>query len=153
LLASLYLDQRQYARGAEVLEKGIAEGRIEPSTKTLDALATAWFKAGDPAKAESVLRRAAEGASDGRADLRLGQLLVEERKWEPAAAALESALRKGGLDQPATAELLLGIARFEQGEYSAARAALEKAAAADKTRAEAREWLEELAARQTQPKR
>ena len=153
LLASLYLDQRQYERGAEVLEQGLAEGRIEPSTKTLDALATAWFKAGDPAKAESVLRRAAENASDGRADLRLGQLLVEEKKWEPGAAALESALRKGGLDQPATAELLLGIARFEQGEYGAARVALEKAAATDKTRAEAREWLEELAAKQAKPRR
>lgn len=153
LLASLYLDQRQYAQAAELLEKGLAEGRIDPSTKTLDALATAWFKAGQPAKAESVLRRATESASDGRADLRLGQLLVEERRWEPAATALETALQRGGLDEPATAELLLGIARFEQGDYSAARAALSKAAAADKTRAEAREWLEALEDKQHEPRR
>ncbi len=153
LLAALYVDQQQYAQGAAVLERGIAEGRIEPSTKTLDRLATAWFKSGDPAKAESVLQRAAAGATDGRADLRLGQLLVEEKKWAPGAAALESALRKGGLDQPAAAELLLGIARFEQGDYAAARVALEKAAAADETRAEAREWLDELSAKQARPKR
>lgn len=147
LLASLYLEQGQPAQAAAVLERGLDEGRLEPSTKTLDALATAWFKAGDPAKAEAVLARAASSASDGRADLRLGQLLVEEKKWAPAATALESALAKGGLAEPATAELLLGIARFELGDFGAARIALEKAATADKTRAEAREWLEELDAK------
>ena len=147
LLAALYLEQGRPREAATVLEKGIAEGRIEPSTKTLDALATAWFKAGDAAQAEAVLTRAAAAAPDGRADLRLGKLLVEEKKWAPAATALESALAKGGLDDPATAQLLLGIARFEQGELGAARVALEKAAASDKTRAEAREWLEEVDAR------
>jgi len=144
LLASLYMDQKLYADGAEVLEKGIAEGRVEPSTKTLDALATAWFKAGQPEKAEAALLRGADHAPDGRADLRLRQLLVGEKKGEPAASALENALRKGGLDEPASAQLLLGIARFELADYGAARVALEKAEAAEKTRAEAREWLEEL---------
>ena len=147
LLAALYLDQRQYAQAAAVLEQGLADGRIEPSTKTLDTLATAWFKAGDSAKAEASLARAAASSTDGRADLRLGQLLVEGKKWAPAVTALESALAKGGLDEPATAQLLLGIARFQRGEFGAARVALEKAAAADKTRAEAREWLEEIGAR------
>jgi tetratricopeptide (TPR) repeat protein len=147
LLASLYLEEGQPAKAAAVLERGLDEGRIEPSVKTLDALATAWFKAGDPAKAEAVLARAASSATDGRADLRLGQLLVEEQKWAPATTALESALAKGGLDEPALAELLLGIARFEQGDFAASRVALEKAAASDKTRAEAREWLEELDAK------
>jgi tetratricopeptide (TPR) repeat protein len=153
LLAALYIDQKQYAHGAEVLENGLAEGRVEPSTKTLDALATAWFKAGQPEKAEAALLRAADGAPDGRADLRLGQLLVEEKKWEPAVTALESALREGGLDDPASAQLLLGIARFELGDYGDARLALEQAEAAEKTRAEARVWLEELAEKQPAPRR
>ncbi len=144
LLAALYLEQGQPAKAAAVLERGLEEGRLEPSTKTYDALATAWFKAGDPARAEAVLTRAAGSATDGRADLRLGQLLIEEKKWAPAATALESALAKGGLAEPATAELLLGIARFELGDFADARTALEKAAASDKTRAEAREWLEAL---------
>ena len=148
VLASLQLEQGRPRDAALLLEQGIAEGRVAPSQKTLDALATAWFKAGDPAQAEAVLRRAAAAAPDGRADLRLGKLLVEEKKWAPAADALESALQKGGLDDPATAQLLLGIARFEQGQLGPARAALEKAAASDKTRAEAREWLEEVDARE-----
>ncbi len=148
VLASLYLDQGRPRDAAALLEKGIAEGRIEPSTKTLDALATAWFKAGDPAKAEAVLSRSAAATADGSADLRLGKLLIEERTWAPAATALENALAKGGIDDVATAQLLLGIARFEQGDMRAARTALEKAAASDKTRAEAREWLEEIDARQ-----
>jgi Tfp pilus assembly protein PilF len=144
LLTSLCLQQGQPAKAAAVLERGLEQGRLEPSTKTYDALATAWYKAGDPAKAEAVLKRAAGSAPDGRADLRLGQLLVEQKKWAPAASALESALAKGRLAEPATAELLLGIARFELGDFAGARVALEKAAASDKTRADAREWLEEI---------
>jgi tetratricopeptide (TPR) repeat protein len=147
LLATLYIDQKQYAAAAEVLDKGIAEGRVEPSARMLDLLASAWFKAGRPEEAEAALRRAAAGSADGRADLRLGHLLIERKKWGEAIAALKGALAKGGLDKPADAQLLLGIASFESGDYPAARNALQQAAADPDTRKEAREWLDEVNAR------
>jgi Tfp pilus assembly protein PilF len=147
LLATLYLDQKQYAAGAEVLDKGIADGRVEPSAKMLDLLASAWFKAGRPDEAEAALRRAAAGSADGRADLRLGHLLVERKKWGDAIVALNGAIAKGGLEKPADAQLLLGIARFESGDLPAARVALQAAAADPDTRKEAREWLAEVDAR------
>jgi Tfp pilus assembly protein PilF len=147
LLATLYIDQKQYAAGAEVLDAGIREGRVEPSARMLDLLASAWFKAGRPDEAEAALRRAAASSSDGRADLRLGHLLVERKKWGEAIAALNGALKKGGLEKPADAQLLLGIASYESGDYPAARSALQQAAADPDTRKEAREWLDEVNAR------
>jgi tetratricopeptide (TPR) repeat protein len=147
LLATLYVDQKQYAAAAEVLDKGIADGRVEPSARTLDLLASAWFKAGKPDQAEAALRRAAAASSDGRADMRLGHLLIERKKWGEAVPALQAALRKGGLEKQADAQLLLGIASFENGDYAGARRALQQAAADPDTRKEAREWLEDVDAR------
>lgn len=147
LLATLYIDQKQYEAGAEVLGKAIADGRVEPSAKLLDQLASAWFKAGKPDEAEAALRRAAASASDGRPGVRLGQLLVERKKWSDAVSALNDALQKGGLEKPADAQLLLGIASFESGDYPAARRALQQASADPATRKEAREWLAEVDAR------
>jgi tetratricopeptide (TPR) repeat protein len=149
VLASLYLEAGQYEAAARVLDDGLAAGRIEPTARTLDALTTAWRRAGQPQKAEPALRRAAAITADGRADLRLGQLLVEAKQWSPAIEALEAAQRKGGLERPALAKLLLGIAYFESGDDAAARATLSEAAASDETRAEAREYLEALDARST----
>jgi tetratricopeptide (TPR) repeat protein len=147
LLATLYIDQKQYAQGAEVLDKAIAEGRVEPNAKMLDLLASAWFKAGKPDEAEAALRRAASNSADGRPDQRLGHLLIERKKWSEAIPVLKDALRKGGLERPADAQLLLGIASFESGDYAGAKTALQAATADPATRKEAREWLDEIAAK------
>jgi tetratricopeptide (TPR) repeat protein len=147
LLATLYIDQKQYAEGAKTLDDAIAAGRVEPSSRLLDMLASAWFKAGRPGEAEAALRRAAAGSADGRADQRLGHLLLDQKKWAEAIPPLQAALRKGGLESPADAELMLGIASLETGDYATARSALTKAAADPETRKEAREWLEDLEAR------
>jgi Tfp pilus assembly protein PilF len=144
-LATLYLDQKQYEPAAKLLSEGLEAGRIAPTPQVLDVLTLAWTRAGHPDRAEPVLRKVSERAADGRADLRLGQLLIQQKRFPEASDALSRAIAKGRLDEPAQAELLLGIARFENGDYAAARAPLEKAEADTKTRAEAREYLDALA--------
>jgi hypothetical protein len=126
-LADLLLFQRHPARAAQVLESAIANDIVALDVGLYEKLATAWLAAGDPAQAITPLTRAAELADGGDPFVRLGEANIELRNWTAAEEAIEQGIRKGRLADEGKAQLLAGIALFEQDRLTDARGRFEQA--------------------------
>lgn len=108
-------------RGARLLEEAIAQKKVTPDSKAYEKLANAWIAAREYEKSIAPLRRAAESAGDGNLFVRLGEVQVQRREWAAAADALSLGLNKGGLRDVGNAQLLMGIALYNQDKYGQAR--------------------------------
>lgn len=147
-LAQLYLLNEIPYKAGVLLEEGLRSGTIEKSRENYELLANAWTLAREYDKALSPLERAAERAGDGKLWVRLGQLHVDAERWDAARGALRKGIAKGGLERPGEAQLLLGIALYQDGELDAARQAFEGATRDPKAAGAARQWLQSLQASQ-----
>ncbi len=140
-LAQLYLYNRVPYRAAVILEKGMAQGKIDGSGKNWQLLGEAWLAAREREKAGKPLSMAAARSDDGELFYRLAQIQIDSEEWEAAQKSLAQAIKKGGLDDPAGAQLLLGIASASALNWKDAKTAFEAAKVHKKTAAAAKEWL------------
>jgi len=149
-LSNLYRYLNIPYKAAQVLQQGLQKGAIEASVKNWERLADAWIAARELEQAIDTFSVAGQQSQNGKMDLRRGQLLIELGRWDEANAALQQALRKGGLDDPAQARFLLGHARYEQGRLDDALEALELAQRSPKYRQRAAQWIKYVKAIQKQ---
>lgn len=146
-LARLYLYLGLPVKAARVLRAAVKDGSLESRTDAWLLLADSWWRAREPAKAASAYREAAvRDTKTGKANFRLGQIYVQQEKWQAAVAALGEALKRGHLANPGRARLLLGISRFYLGDLDDAARWLEAAAHDAAARDAARRWLRQVRA-------
>jgi tetratricopeptide (TPR) repeat protein len=145
-LSSLYSNADVPYKAAEVLEKGIGDGIVEPSQHYWTIVAESWYAAEELEKSLVAYEQAGRAASDGSIDLRRGFLLIDLERWTAALEALNLALEKGGLDERKTGEsyLLRGMAQFNLGNYDSASADWGRAGRYEKTRKAAQQWMNHL---------
>ncbi len=145
-LSSLYSNSDVPYKAAEVLEKGIRDGIVEPSKSHWTMVAETWYGAEELQKSLAAFSEAGKAAEDGDIDLRRGFILVDLEDWQQALAALDEALRKGGLNDRRTGEayLLRGMAQFNLQNFDAASADWGRAARYEGTRDAARQWMNHL---------
>jgi tetratricopeptide (TPR) repeat protein len=145
-LSSLYSNSDVPYKAAEVLEKGINDGVVEPSKSHWTMVAESWYSAEELEKSLVAFREAGRVASDGDIDLRRGFILVDLEDWQQALDALNAALEKGGLNDRRTGEayLLRGMAQFNLDNFDAASADWGRASRYENTRDAARQWLNHL---------
>lgn len=144
-LARLYLHFDVPVKAARVLERAVDEGVLAPDAENLELLGNAWMAAREFDAALGPLSRAAELSDEGAVYFRLGQIHAEREEWEQARESLEKALAKGGLDDPANALLLSGVASYHSDRPAAARRAFERASGFEATREQATSWLRYMA--------
>jgi tetratricopeptide (TPR) repeat protein len=145
-LSSLYSNSEVPFKAAEVLEKGIRDGKVESSNYHWTVLADTWYAAQELEKSLHAYAEAGKVASDGSIDLRRGFILVDLERWTAALESLNLALQKGGLDDRKTGEafLLRGMAQFNLGNFESASADWDRAGRFEKTREAARQWMNYL---------
>lgn len=145
-LSSLYSNANVPYKAAEVLEKAIRDGIVEPSKSHWTMVAETWYGAEELQKSLAAFREAGKAAEDGDIDLRRGFILIDLEDWQQALAALDAALRKGGLNERRTGEayLLRGMAQFNLQNFDAASADWDRAARYESTRDAARQWINHL---------
>ena len=143
-LARTYLFHQLPYPAAQVLERGLAEGRIERDGEILELLGNAWIAAREYEKSLEPLQQAAELAEDGRLYLRLGQVRIQSEDWKEATALIQKAINKGGLEDAGKAHLLLGISYFSDDKPESARPAFQRAWKHESTRADATAWLKHI---------
>jgi len=145
-LSSLYSNADVPYKAAEVLEKGIRDGIVEPSQHFWTIAAESWYAAEELEKSLEAYEQAGQASSDGSIDLRRGFLLIDLERWTAALEALNLALEKGGLNERKTGEsyLLRGMAQFNLGNYDSASADWGRAGRYEKTRKAAQQWMNHL---------
>lgn len=141
-LANLYLLHNAPYKAAVLLEREMASNRVEEDVRNLRLLSQAWYTSREDEKAISPLRRAAELSGDGELFVRLAQAYINLDRWEEAATALQTGLRLGGISRESTAQIMLGMALFNQKKLSLARNAFQEALQDDRSRRTAQQWIQ-----------
>lgn len=148
LLQQLYRHQGLPMRAAEVLQQAMAEQRLPASLVWQQHLADAYLQAKAYEQGLAVLVAMAEQQPQTPPWLlRLAQLQLQLRQWQPALHTLEQVLATPQADL-ATAFTLRGIALAHQQRWQEAEQALQQALAQQPQSAQAQLWLDYIAQRQ-----
>lgn len=142
-LASLFMMHQVPLKAAKVLDKGIKDGIVTESEKTLTLLSQAWTQSREDLKAIPPLKKAAQLAGDGNLWIRLGQAYALVDQWKEAVDSLRAGLRKGGLKRPGAANILLGMSYYNLKQLSQAKNAFANAAktGSSKNKKAANQWI------------
>jgi tetratricopeptide (TPR) repeat protein len=140
-LANLYLLHGLPYKAASVLDKEMKAGIVESSERNLRLVSQAWYQAREDEKAIPPLERAAGMSDDGELYIRLAQAHLNLENWPEAADAVEKGLKLGGLKRNDTANIMLGMALFNQKRLEQARRAFERAASDSRSRRAANQWI------------
>jgi tetratricopeptide (TPR) repeat protein len=140
-LANLYLLHGVPYKAATLLEKEMGAEIIEPNERNLRLLSQAWYQAREDQKAIPPLERAADISKDGELYVRLAQAHINLENWSDAADAVREALRLGSLKRGDQANIMLGMALFNQKRLEQARRAFQAAQRDDRSRRAAEQWI------------
>ncbi len=140
-LANLYLLHGLPYKAATLLEKEMGEEIVDQNERNLRLLSQAWYQAREDQKAIPPLERAAAMANEGDLYVRLAQAHINLENWSEASAAVQKGLNLGGLKRTDTANIMLGMALFNQKRLEQARRAFQRAAADDRSARAARSWI------------
>jgi uncharacterized protein HemY len=140
-LASLYLAQGVPYKGAKVIEAGLEAEIVEETSKNYELMAGAWRQAQEVEKAIPAMEIAAEKSDSGDLYARLGSIYLDAEQFDKAIAAINKGLQRGGVKRADTAQLVLGMAYFNEKEYEKARQAFRAAGRDERSAQYARQWI------------
>jgi tetratricopeptide (TPR) repeat protein len=126
-LANLYLLHGVPYKAAKVLEKEIAADNVESDVRNLRLLSQAWYSAREDEKAIPPLIRAAAAGKEGELYIRLAQSYINLERWKEASDAAKKGLAMGDLKRTDTANIMYGMALFNQKKLEQARRAFQAA--------------------------
>ena len=115
--------------------------RLSPERRTELAEALSAQAAELPSREQAPLERAADISKDGELYVRLAQAHINLENWRDAADAVREALRLGGLKRDDQANIMLGMALFNQKRLEQARRAFEVAQRDNRSRRAAEQWI------------
>ena len=150
-LADLQLFDGVPFRCGQTLEAAIEHATVKVDEKLYDKLSSCWIAAGELDRAVPPLTRAAELASSGDSFVRLAEVQLQRADWSAMQAALERAIGKGDLKDAPNAHLLMGLALMSQRKLTEARPWFERALQSEKTRQNAKSYLQLLDSQQNAP--
>jgi tetratricopeptide (TPR) repeat protein len=140
-LANLYLLHGVPYKAAVVLEREMGEEIVDANERNLRLLSQAWYQAREDEKAIPPLERAAKMSEDGELYVRLAQANINLEHWSEAAEAVREGLRLGGLKRTDQANIMLGMALFNQKRLEQARRAFQAAQNDNRSRRAAQQWI------------
>ena len=145
-LSSLYSNKNVPYKAAEVLQKGMEDGIVEPSKRHWTIVADSWFSAEEMENALAAYEKAGKASDDGEIDLRRAYILVDMERWSEAAIAVKAALDKGGFNERKTGDayVLQGMSEFNLGNYSKASTAWGRASKYPKAKKSAQQWMNHM---------
>ena len=109
-LYAMYLNHNKNKEGIAVIQEGLQKGALKEDYDTLNALAQAYWFAGQSDQAIAAYRKAAPMAPNGEAYLNLARALLNEGHVAEAKQAAQQALDKG-VRNPGDAKKILGAGK------------------------------------------
>jgi tetratricopeptide (TPR) repeat protein len=131
-------------RCAQVMEKAIADKKVEANSDAYQKLANCWIAAREFDKSLEPLGRAANASKDGDLYVRLAEVNVQREDWAAASSALENALDKGKLKDTPYAQLLMGISLYNQKKPQEARSWFVRAQKSEQRRKTASQFIQRI---------
>lgn len=148
-LADLMLFNNVPYRCGQFLDEAIAKKIVKIDSKLYEKQANCWVAAREYTKSIEPLGKAAELSENGDLFVRLGEVQVQRNEWASASAALTRGINKGGLKDLGYAQLMLGIALFNQKEMSQAKGWFQKAKSSNQQRKTAEGYLQLMRAQES----
>ena len=145
-LSSLYSNKNVPYKAAEVLQKGMKDGIVEPNKRHWTIVADSWFSAEEMENALAAYEKAGKASDDGEIDLRRAYILVDMERWDEAAIAVKAAIDKGGFSERKTGDayVLQGMSEFNLGNYNKASTAWGRASRYPKAKKSAQQWMNHM---------
>jgi len=140
-LANLYLLHGIPYKAAVVLQKEMTAKRVKEDMRNLRLLSQAWYQSREDKKAIPPLKKAAAMADDGELYIRLAQSYINLEKWNEAAVAAKKGIDMGGLRRADTANIMYGMALFNQKKLEQAKRVFAIAARDKRSTRTARQWM------------
>ena len=140
-LANLYLMHGLPYKAAILLQAEIDKKVVESNERNLRLLSQSWYQAREDQKAIPPLRIAAGMSDDGELYVRLGQSHINLEQWKDASTAIQKGLNMGGLKRTDQANIMLGMALFNQKRLTQARRAFERANRDKRSARTANQWI------------
>jgi tetratricopeptide (TPR) repeat protein len=150
-LARSYLYHDMPYPAARVLEMGLEANTIESNASSFELLANSWIAAREYERSLPPLVQAAELSENGDLYVRLGQVYLQREEWNAAATPLQKAIEKGSLKNLGNAQLLLGIAYYNDERVARARSSFARARRHDSTRVAADRWIAHIENEEAEP--
>jgi uncharacterized protein HemY len=143
-MAYLYLNAEVPYKAAKVMDKGLKDESIDPKSKNYEILGNSWRQAQEIEKAIPAMELASAKSDAGELYARLGNVYLDGDQFKKAISSINKGLKRGGVKRPDTARLVLGMAYFNDKQYSNARKAFVAAAKDDRSEKYATQWLKYL---------
>jgi len=140
-LANLYLLHGIPYKAAVLLEKEMAAGNVEENTRNLRLVSQAWYSARNDRKAIPPLVKAAAMGEDAELYMRLTQSYLNLEMWNEAAESAKAGLAAGGLKRKDTANIMYGMALFNQRKLEQARRAFQAAGQDNRSKRASQQWI------------
>ncbi len=140
-LANLYLLHGIPYKAAKVLEKEMAAGNIDSDVRNLRLLSQSWYQAREDKKAIPPLKQAAAAGKDGELYIRLAQSYINLEQWAEAAESAKKGLAMGDLKREDTANIMYGMALFNQKKLEQARKVFQAASKDKRSKRAAGQWI------------
>ncbi|MDX2475251.1 MAG: hypothetical protein QNL91_16260, partial [Candidatus Krumholzibacteria bacterium] len=140
LLCQLLLQAEVPYRAGVLLQKGLDNGTVTSNANNWRLLSQAWILAQENDAAIVSLGKAAELSDDGELYARIAQSYANLGQWEQSATAAGTALDRG-VKKPQELQMMRGMAYYELGQFTAAKAAFAEAQKSTQGRENASRWM------------
>lgn len=140
-MAYLFLANEVPYKAAKVLDKGIKQKVIEPTSKNLELLGNSWRSAQEVKKAIPEMAKAAAKSDKGDLWARLCNIYLDNDEFKKAIDSCKKGLKKGGVKRKDTAYLVMGMAHFNLKQYDSARKAFKEAEKDKRSKGYASQWI------------
>ncbi len=133
-------------KAAKFLQTALENKIVESNFKNWKQLGQTWYAARELEQSLAAYDRASNYATDGEIDYTRAYLYLDQEDWQKAITSIQSAIQKGGLsdDKVGNAWLMLGMSQANVKQFKSARQSLNNALKYDKSKANARQWLNHL---------
>ncbi len=143
-MAYLYLNGDVPYKAAKVLDRGLKDESVEPTSKNYEILGNAFRQAQEVKDAIPAMETAAAKSDSGELYARLGNIYLDGDQYKKAIEAINKGLSRGGVKRPDNARLVLGMAYFNDGQYNKARDAFVRAGKDKRSEKYAKQWIKYL---------
>lgn len=140
-IAYLFLGEDVPYKAAKIIDKGIKDKRIEPTSKNLETLATAWRMAQEVKKSLPEMEKAAAKAETGDLYARLAGIYLDNDMYEKSIDAGEVAIKRGGIKRADQLQIVLGMSFVNVKKYDSAIKAFKEAAKDKRSVKFATQWI------------